>query len=267
MVLRDRNFIRKIKDTRFLDISTALLFENNILIAIACSDTTMKIWIHDLLTNDVLFIAESRYHNRCVTKVQIIQNLDEQQVFVLSAGTDGKICLWDLSKLLSQPRSSSIINLEEPNFCVVAHHSGINSLHGVLTDNGKILIASGGDDNCVSVNVIEVQKKDCRIRELKNIATYSKAAHSSNVTGMKIIESNKLVSVSIDQRICLWKLSSTEERLTLNLEKTTYVNVADCVDMSILRDGSKLLIGLAGLGLQLFTFPLIHINTAEPHSK
>lgn len=62
------------------------------------------------------------------------------------------------------------------------------------------MLCTGGDDNSVVVTLCDL--KSCSVINQVRHET----AHSSQVTGVKFISEDLLLSVSIDQRLVLWKI-------------------------------------------------------------
>ncbi|XP_007666497.1 WD repeat-containing protein 6 isoform X2 [Ornithorhynchus anatinus] len=182
----------------------------------------------------LLLLAESFYHQRCVLKVQLFahQGVDgERRVLLCSAVTDGSISFWDVTAALDQEtetRESPVgkrmpCDLGLPCLTIRAQSGGINSLH-VRPEAGQYLMASGSDDGSIQVCVIAVETSPgtlpptplgssrppqplqrVRVRVVQKLLVLS--AHAAQVTGLRILRPDLMVSASIDQRLTFWRLS------------------------------------------------------------
>ena len=69
-----------------------------------------------------------------------------------------------------------------------------------VADDDRLLLCTGGDDNSVVVTLCDVTS--CSVVNQGKHET----AHSSQVSGVKFIREDLLLSASIDQRLVLWKI-------------------------------------------------------------
>ncbi|KAJ3270339.1 WD repeat-containing protein 6 [Terramyces sp. JEL0728] len=157
-------------------------------------------------------LFETDYHNRCVQKTVLIEH---DSLYLFSAGTDGRIVKWRVSDKLEYVTEYKV------------HQSGIKAL-SIKVINGEICIASGGDDNLVSLIIGD--------------AIYKGDFHGSSVTGIHL-ENDRMISVGIDQRIVEYRINNGIE-----LVKRTFVDVADVSDMDVC--GKHVVV--VGHGIQLF---------------
>ncbi|XP_032892892.1 WD repeat-containing protein 6 [Amblyraja radiata] len=134
-------------------------------LAAACSDGAVRLFIIDESEKKILLLAESFYHQRCVLKLQTFTHQPasgSQVVFLCSAATDGRIALWNISGIIEtakgadirQERTRQPLELGTPCLVFVAHQCGVNGLDVRSLDDGRFLLASGGDDNAVRIWVI-----------------------------------------------------------------------------------------------------------------
>ncbi|XP_051874905.1 WD repeat-containing protein 6 [Pristis pectinata] len=131
----------------------------------ACSDGAVRLFVIDEGEKKILLLAESFYHQRCVLKLQTFTHQltsTGRRVFLCSAATDGRIALWDISLIIEKAKATNIFperthqpwDLGSPCLVFKAHQCGVNGLDIRPLDDGRYLLASGGDDNAIRVWVI-----------------------------------------------------------------------------------------------------------------
>ncbi|GFO34229.1 WD repeat-containing protein 6-like [Plakobranchus ocellatus] len=127
----------------------------------------------------------------------------------------------------------------QPLLCLKAHQSGINSLHVLQVSECKALVASGGDDNAITLHMLHFFDSQVKVLA-KGI---KEDAHAAQITGIWLVSSSLLVSTSIDQRISVWKLSFIQESIEIHMIACKYINIADisCMDVFIQGKAMKTL--------------------------
>ncbi|CAG5127560.1 unnamed protein product [Candidula unifasciata] len=137
----------------------------------------------------------------------------------------------------------------KPLSSLKAHQSGVNSLHAFQISVSQFLLASGGDDNAVTVSLLEIS--DLALKELAKVS--KEDAHAAQVTGVQLISSALLVSVSIDQRVCLWGIDYLpQNHMQLQLVACRYISVADVSSMSAYLYQNSVYLCIGGEGLCLY---------------
>ena len=151
----------------------------------ANSDTILRLWNFNPTLNGFLLLDETNYHDRCLLKTKVISTVFDQKVavYVVSACTGGKVCIWDISN-----EKFVLKNECRP------HQSGVKAL-SVYKEGDYIYIASGGDDNSVSLIKYSLESSDIDFQTEKN-------AHSSSVSGC-FITSKYYYSFSIGYLILI----------------------------------------------------------------
>ncbi|XP_067657544.1 tRNA (34-2'-O)-methyltransferase regulator WDR6-like isoform X2 [Haliotis asinina] len=149
----------------------------------------------------------------------------------------------------------------EPAAAVKCHQSGVNSVHVFCHGDDRYLIASGGDDNCLTVTSIHVTAAGdgmavCMEKCWKNVH-----AHAAQITGVWILSNRHVVSASIDQRVCVWELSDTNF-LHFKMVACQYVHFSDISNMDVWQEGSMVYMFLCGEGLNV-----LHIDTGKMERK
>lgn len=74
--------------------------------------------------------------------------------------------------------------------------------------SGHFRVASGSDDGSLHLCVIDVSAATGTMdQDIRVLRTFSKlCAHAAHVTGVQLLPADYLLSVSVDQRLILWRL-------------------------------------------------------------
>uniref|UniRef100_A0A670YSE1 tRNA (34-2'-O)-methyltransferase regulator WDR6 n=1 Tax=Pseudonaja textilis TaxID=8673 RepID=A0A670YSE1_PSETE len=188
--------------------------------------------------------------------------------FMGSAATDGSIAFWDVTAALGHIAATvktgdipvKPLALESPVLTIQAHSCGVNSLHIQKTAERHFVVASGSDDGSISVHIIEAKAESAVGQETPagaGIQVIRKAsrlcAHAAHVTGVRLLQLNFLLSVSVDQRLTLWSLC--EDSLSFVWSK--FCHVADVAALECWETERHGYHGvICGQGLQVLSWGL-----------
>ena len=145
-------------------------------------------------------ISELNFHRCCVLKVAVTYHPISGRAILLSTGTKGRLVLWDVSDLSEETEL-------EPLAHWTIHQSGINSLHWQWIDD-NLVVLTGGDDNALvrtEIGLDAALTGASIIEQQKQIH-----AHAAQISGVSFIDRHMAVSVSLDQRLILWRVKSLE---------------------------------------------------------
>ncbi|XP_063963460.1 tRNA (34-2'-O)-methyltransferase regulator WDR6-like [Lytechinus pictus] len=142
-----------------------------------------------------------------------------------------------------------------------AHQSGINALSVCNVQDDKWLVVSGGDDNAITVTLLDLTSSVTTGSE-RTIGTILDTykiptAHATQVTGIQFMkEAKTFLSVSVDQRLNLWRLKLSEDNLKIEevrMMSSSFVHVSDVAGMDTWcdRSSSQQHAVICGQGLQL----------------
>ncbi|KAM9343196.1 tRNA (34-2'-O)-methyltransferase regulator WDR6 [Pholidichthys leucotaenia] len=237
---RRRNRHKMVKmdpETRYMSIAVVDEKADWVLIALSCSDGAVRLFSVSEDKSEINLLWETFYHQRCVLSVATCSlEVDEGSRcnLLFSAATDGKIAVWNLTD------EGSATPPPIPCLVIPAHQSGVNSL-AVWTETPEqqqggclVTIASGGDDGQLSVLTMRVQHPEdgssnvvlpwipesrtalqTQLKCSKELQLHLHSqhhiplAHAAPLTALKLLRPGLVVSTSSDQRVCLWKISST----------------------------------------------------------
>ncbi|KAI8899865.1 quinon protein alcohol dehydrogenase-like superfamily [Globomyces pollinis-pini] len=229
--LSSANLCSESVDTRVMDLDAIISITDTqmILVATVNSDTSVVLWCYNVEHNSFTKIDVSHKHLRCLLKCKTLSVTigNHNRILLFTAGTDGKVILWDISENKLQSVSEW-----------TPHQSGIKAL-SVAEKNGTIFVLSGGDDNAIVLTTINLQSLSSSCVELDTIRIEN--GHSSSITGCAITKNLQIITCSIDQRLSV-------RNMDLQLLSETYIDIADVSDLSILSD----FICVVGFGMQIF---------------
>ncbi|KAG5674389.1 hypothetical protein PVAND_004363 [Polypedilum vanderplanki] len=192
---------------------------NNVFIG--CSDGYIRIFkIIDEFTSLKLIIES--FYGRCILKLTSING------FLVSMATDGIVCFWSFDETQN---SMIIVNKIQHN------QNGINCFDAYTSGN-SYKIATAGDDCGICVTAFEIIN-DC-LKFYKTIRSYD--VHIAQVTGVKFLSHNQILSVGIDQMVC--KLKIDNDKIEIIDEKFTCIS--DVKGFALFRENFILIHG-AGL--------------------
>ncbi|XP_077781245.1 tRNA (34-2'-O)-methyltransferase regulator WDR6 isoform X3 [Podarcis muralis] len=166
-----------------------------------------------------------------------------------SAATDGSIAFWDLAPTLKRAAEAlkaegtemKLLDLGTPVLTIQAHSCGVNSLHIQEAADRHFLVASGSDDGSISLSAVEVDAGSdtdqeaiagTSIRLLRNSSR--PCAHAAHVTGVRLLQPDFLLSVSVDQRMTLWHLRED----SLSFVSSKFCHVADVAGLECWEAGA-----------------------------
>ncbi|XP_064630402.1 tRNA (34-2'-O)-methyltransferase regulator WDR6-like [Lineus longissimus] len=253
-------------------------------ISAACSDGFLRLFKYCVGLNQFKLLGETEFHDHCLLCVEhlITGELPSRKVLLLSAGTDGRIAFWDITKTVAAAgvqdkvtgsdvsdaeeiydaagdtdvaaagciRSESVEVFVEPSCVIEAHQSGVNALAVRKLTDDVYLLASGGDDNALVLTEFCITDSPSAVAARREIRQAS--AHATQITGIRFI-GEQLMTISIDQRAVSWKWSF--ENKTLEICEVKFVDVADISSCDHWRYSDEDVVVLSGTGLQLLRLP------------
>jgi WD40 repeat protein len=213
---------------------------------------------------------------RPVLSVEIVKV--RKRLLLLIGTTSGDVCLWDLPATTTckewdsfSPRVLREKNIVFPATKIGTYHThqmGVNSISAAIVDSEtcRVLVSSGGDDQCLSVYelVIDFDANANLMTAAKVFrAIKRKEGSSSAIKGVSILNGGFILSVGYSQRLALWKIpnapsrGSHQEDEDLQLIWTAPASVGDINCLASARAtrevGDSYVVAVGGLGLDLFS--------------
>ncbi|XP_055955530.1 WD repeat-containing protein 6 [Patella vulgata] len=137
----------------------------------------------------------------------------------------------------------------QPCFTIKCHQSGINSIDILSVSDSEYLLASGGDDNSLTVHKLILLHKTSPI-QFQVVKTGSEVtAHAAQITGVKILSPDKLLTVSVDQRMTIWSVTETNTDIKLKYNDREFINVSDVANIDVWKFNDNIYYGICGDGL------------------
>uniref|UniRef100_A0A182RE01 tRNA (34-2'-O)-methyltransferase regulator WDR6 n=1 Tax=Anopheles funestus TaxID=62324 RepID=A0A182RE01_ANOFN len=208
-------------------------FLSNDRIVFGCSDGFIRIYQLSFPDDQVTLSVQTEiFYGRCILKM-INVDVHGRSIFV-SMATDGLLCFWDTSCA------------NEPFYRHRHHSSGVNAVDVKQLDMEKFVFATGGDDQSVTVSLLEITNREGKphVRVLEQLC--EKYLHTAQVTGLKLLDNERMITVGVDQRVYVTKYSSYDK---LVVERTTNTCIADLKGVGFLQDDKELI--LYGCGIEI----------------
>lgn len=228
-------------ETRVMDIDLIRVGEGFLVFA-GCSDAVLRIFSfkHHESSSEFKVVTDIKHHKTCILKTKCVKICNED--LLITCTTTGELTVWDISQL-----KRSIL---EPFLTIKIHKSGINSIIYTLIAEDQILIATGGDDNAIHLNLLQFpDRRD--LCSLKVVQQWSSPNyHSSQITGLCFVD-RYMLSASIDQRVTLfeWKVS---EKIICKFISQHWTDISDVHGLELLEYcGNSIKICVFGKGMEV----------------
>ncbi|KAJ8716407.1 hypothetical protein PYW07_003034 [Mythimna separata] len=213
-------------EMRIMDLDLVRDKDSYIIFA-GCSDSYLRVFSFKQDSKKVEYLKESKYHKTCILKTKIIRIL--KKYILITCTTRGDVTFWDITSITKSDF--------QPFFSTKTNKSGINSIDTAILTENKILITTGGDDNAIHINVLEIPDQN-DLTSTKVLYTWNSCnCHSSQITGLCLVD-DYLLSTSIDQRITLLRWGVSEEGVDCKFLSQTHTDVADVQGMELLDHNS-----------------------------
>ena len=247
-------------DLRIMDFDVQAWDDNNMLISMALSNSTLRSYLYSQ-KDGFRLLSTGHYTGACLSQIRHLR-VTEDALHVLTASTDGHIAIWAAKRsdqgTYNEFALTSVSKL---------HQSTVKSLDMSLQGSDPSaahwLVATGGDDNALGfINLCwsEVDQK-CIVLSRSLV----RDAHAAAITGLCIAGASHdgaattvVATVSNDQRIKLWRAEQKTGKSNNNtvisgvsvaLLDNQYSSVADAGDVGIVAPG-KLMVG--GVGMEVW---------------
>ncbi|KAL7289608.1 hypothetical protein TKK_0016464 [Trichogramma kaykai] len=211
-------------ETRYMDISTIVHPKNmhNILVFIACSDGYLRTFIYDIILNKIKLVHTLPYRNRCILKVQSM--LHQAKILLITMATDGLLNFWTCNVENDEIDVQKIGIENTKDFTL--HQSGINSFDLKKLDECNYMLATGGDDNLLGVLIFKAVSSKKSIEMIKIVSTWNTSSiHYAQITGVKLLTDNKLISVGADQKLAVHDITCHD----LNIHAMFVEDITLCI--------------------------------------
>ena len=193
---------------------------------------------------------------RPILTIDVIVLQSSSQLVIVAGTTGGSVVMWLL------PLRGFALPVP-PIGRYEAHQVGTNSLSALLTetlgDRFRLQICSGGDDQSIVVCTVELFRNiEHSSSSRLHIVRFARVdvASSSAIKGVKLLDSNHMLSVGYSQVLALWRLAS--DGSTLKLLSNVAVDVADVNCFSLSADGN--LVAIGGMGVEFVSQTSLQVH-------
>ncbi|XP_045122840.1 WD repeat-containing protein 6-like isoform X3 [Portunus trituberculatus] len=202
-------------ETRYMGATAFWVSSSQAVVALASSDGFLRIFFV-LRKCEKVREACAVECGSCVLSVAQLKVVTG--TILVTCSTNGHITFWDLQAVVDW--SLSLTGSEDFNHqphqppqpqeitFVAAHQSGINAItfHYNIDDPSCIIMATGGDDNTISMWKVVVME-DAQVTVTRQCSV---VGHASQVSGLGWLSKNYLISASIDQRLIVWNFNKKD---------------------------------------------------------
>lgn len=189
-------------ETRFMSLSCLNIQPYGIILFSGCSDGNLRVYS---VNTTFKLIGCYNFNSKCILKVHSI--VFETHPIVFTTSTDGTLSIWDFNCI-----TDDIKPVKSMKF----HKAGINSFDLSHIGNDKFIMATGGDDNDVQLNVVSFLMMENMLMVSEVCKWSCNKYHCSQITGVKLLNDEYILSASIDQRVTIARL---------DYDKTTLVDM------------------------------------------
>ncbi|CAK1541937.1 unnamed protein product [Leptosia nina] len=217
-------------ETRVMDLEISSLDNEEFFIYAGCSDGKLRVYKYKLSGN-ILDFVEYDQVGFCILRTKMLDMATEK---LLINCTTNNLKIANIS-------NKGYVNLN-------CHKSGINSLAIKVISDSTFLMATGGDDNAVSLRKVSFGHSQ------EDESWISNASHCSQVTGVILID-NLLVSASIDQRVTVFEWT-LDGGLQCEFKLQVFTDIADVQGIELLSSHkNSLTVCVFGKGMEVMSIP------------
>ncbi|KAI0465088.1 hypothetical protein LJB42_000306 [Komagataella kurtzmanii] len=225
------------------------------LISTVYSDSTIKVWDFSITKREFRLVIDGKYTTICIWNVKFLQL--GGNLYLLTAGTDGHVCIWDITYSLYDSGYSLLSGGQIQGHCIGGsklgellvkqqiHQSGIKAMDFVQASSTELLIITGGDDNALGLLNLTFTPEKSTLH--LSIVDFKDSAATSTITGLNVIDSSTFFTTSVDQVVRIWKID--QDKLVLQAQKRTAIADTGCSDVCNISGKNHAVIGGAGLSL------------------
>jgi WD40 repeat protein len=225
-------------------------------------------------------LARGKYTSNCLTQARFL--LRNSSLGLITASTDGHFTLWNLTPILEpfylisaptlsvkHPLDTASITPEnitcESRYQV--HSNSIKSVELVQVSDAMSLVVAGGDDNALSLSLLDTGIRDSDSQMNAHVATVSiPDAHAASVTAVKVLGTRQsgpgattsvcIASSGNDHRVKIWSVdvdlqNDGPDRIAVRNVVDEYTNVADVSSLDVVCAESRDQLLLCGVGMEM----------------
>ncbi|KAJ1980412.1 WD repeat-containing protein 6 [Dimargaris xerosporica] len=237
------------------------------------SDATVRLWAYTAGCPRLQLVAmDTRSHSHCILSVGHLVLCGPNAIpchLLVTGSTDGQLRFFDIAQVLDSYRWRELQatngtvsfdcahSLDTLLLTYKVHQSGVNSLAMWSPPNqcGRITVASGGDDNCLTVSLFQMTMKNSQVTLApSHVEAVQPFAHASAIQAVAAVNSDHVITVATDQRINLWRIDQPQppHPLSAILVGAHFSHVADPSTAHVDCSNGRSRVIVGGIGLQMF---------------
>ncbi|XP_055934897.1 WD repeat-containing protein 6-like isoform X1 [Argiope bruennichi] len=269
---KDSKNIQFDPQTRLMDVAICRPEEQEFssgtyIISTACSDSYFRIYTFDIYSRKLSLCFNLHHGEHCILSLSqiLLTNDSNKNIFFVTGATDGYIKVFNqkLCRYKNSMQSNILPQVVMPDLRMKSHQSGINALDVKAINDTNWLIGTAGDDNALSLSIVQFERlssEDIKCTELSRAQI--KSAHASEITGLKILNRETIVTASIDQRINVWTWKLIEGDLAIDLAISKISLIPDIAHLEAWQNKITKIWTLlvCGQGIESFTFAMCDTN-------
>lgn len=209
----------KTPDLRITDFGSVSR-ENHHLLALAYSDSTIRVFLLDRQLGECKAVASTSYTTCCLWKIDLVEVGGKE--YVVTGASDGHVAVWELCEGGLESRGR-----------VQVHQNGIKDW-AVLPGSPGVRFVTGGDDNALGLVAWD--------GESLLVVDFVPSAASSTVTGVAMVDGSHVATTGADQMVRVWEVDTGLREIA-----AAYTTVADTG--CIAYHDKTVYVGGAGLSL------------------
>lgn len=212
---------------------TSIFYESELRnLFVACSDGYFRIFNFSQMDENGfgLNIIAEQFYGKCILKIAVVER------FILTMGTDGFVCFWELDGLSNNLR---LIDKLKHN------KSGINCFDIYNCGGCTYMIGTSGDDSGVFVTEFTIEGSKVFFRE----TVFNNEIHIAQVTGLKFMSRTVFCTTSIDQTVARLEVLNSK---AIKIVGKKFTCVSDVKGFLCLDDDEHIVVYGAGLEVVKF---------------
>ncbi|QPG73680.1 hypothetical protein FOA43_000993 [Brettanomyces nanus] len=255
--------ISKHPDLRVMDFDTLEIKDKGkpigFIVATVYSNSLICLWYFNYVEKSYKMFVNDYYRQCCILSVHFM--ILRGKIYLTAASTNGYLSIYNVDSLLSKyfelGSGNTLIMTGDGTFEVSKlgrlivdkqlHQSSIKALDYRYVSESEIVIVTGGDDNSLILSKINM-KNDAESDSVQvEVLSYISDAAASTITCVNMIDENRVVVSSVDQKFRVWSIKGGNLQL-LDDEYTTVADIG-CAVVSEFNGVKMVLIGGAGVSV------------------
>lgn len=191
---------------------------------------------------------------RPILSLQLFLQKKNNSILIITGDTIGQVSIYSMTIPTTHidDLSSFVLNDHEPVVTYSAHQMGTNSISilphdDIDSDDDFLIIASGGDDQALTIALVNITSMKCTM-----IQTLHEAS-SSALKSAVLLPDYTLYTTGYAQQLAKWKIITSDHNLEVQFLQSSHIDVYDVNTMDICYQHDNVLIAVGGEGIELLS--------------